>query len=307
MKPLYSFSIVVVAFAALILFGSYSNEKPASVSSDQNAEEPSRSQTQIVQAVKTPRAADFAGENVPLHIQDVWEKFDREMQVNTFWQSSTILNIKMANRYFPTMERILAEEGVPDDFKYLACAESSLRNVGSPAGAKGIWQFLSGTGKEYGLTVNSEVDERYHLEKSTRAACKYLKKAHGQFDSWSLAAAAYNQGGPRLKKVMAEQKETDYYSLNLNAETARYVFRILAFKHIISSPNEYGFYVDYEDLYPPLNNYRIVEVSGAVPSWGDFAHEHGTTYRQLKVYNPWLLSSSLTNSARKTYEIKIPN
>lgn len=260
---------------------------------------------QIITSIDLSRDYVFAGEVVPKGNFDAMERLDRELSVNSYWHSSTLLNIKASNRYFAIIEPILAAHGVPDDFKYLAVAESNLRNETSPAGAKGVWQFLKSTGEHYGLEVNSDIDERYHIEKATEAACRYLKDYHKQFGSWTLAAAAYNMGGPRVKNLLAEQKVNNYYDLNLNEETSRYVFRIIAIKEILKSPEAFGFYVQDKDRYLPLK-YRTVTVNGPVTSWPDFAIEHGTTYRILKVYNPWLIGTKLVNKAGKQYEIKIP-
>ena len=209
-------------------------------------------------------------------------------------------------RFFPIMERILEEEGVPTDLKYIAVAESALRNAVSPAGAKGIWQFMKGTGTEYGLEINSEVDERYHLEKSTRAAAKYLRSLRQRFGSWANAAAAYNMGGGNMSKRLRIQEADNYFELNLNEETSRYYFRLVAIKNILENPRAFGFYLDKEDYYKPLDDYTTEEVSEAVDSWGAFAKERGTTYRLLKVYNPWLIDTKLTNRAGKTYEVRLP-
>lgn len=269
--------------------------------------EPARVLPQVVKSMDLNRNFDFAGEQVPLDNFDARERLDRELTVNTYWQSSTILSMKSTVRYFPTIERILREEGVPEDLKYLAVAESSLRNAVSSAGAKGIWQFMRETGKGYGLEVTEEIDERYHLEKATRAAANYLRDYYKRFGSWTLAAAAYNMGGPRLGSEMEKQRAQNYYELNLNEETARYVFRIIAIKEILSRPRDFGFYLEDEDFYPALNKFHTVTVNGAVPNWGDFARENGTNYRMLKIYNPWLISDKLINSAKKTYELKIPD
>jgi membrane-bound lytic murein transglycosylase D len=261
---------------------------------------------QIVKAIDLDQPFSFCGEALPMDNFDVRERLDRELTVNTYRHSSSILFIKKTRRYFPTMERILREEGVPTDLKYLAVAESDLRNAVSPAGARGLWQFMKGTGKEYGLEINEEVDERYHLEKATRAAAKYLRSLRERFGSWALAAAAYNMGGGNLDRHLEEQRAASYFDLNLNQETARYYFRLVAIKHLIEHPRSYGFYLDEADYYPGLDNYHEVEVQEAVPNWGDFAREHDTSYRMLKVYNPWLRQSRLSNRSGKTYIIKIP-
>ncbi len=255
--------------------------------------------------VKIPGNVDFAGEKVPLNIFDVHERLDRELLVNTYWHSNTFQNFKNAYRYFPVIEKILAEEGVPDDFKYLALAESGLKNVVSPSNAVGVWQFLKDTGIQFGLEVNDNVDERYHLEKSTRAACKYLKTAKENFGSWTMAAASYNCGMARLRKVSEEQKSNSYYDLYLNEETSRYVFRIVALKELFSNPQKYGFYFNESDLYEP-HSVKTVVVDTSVTNLVDFALKHKTNYKTLKLLNPWLRQPKLNNASRKLYEIKIP-
>lgn len=237
---------------------------------------------------------------------DAVERLDRELIANTFRHSATFLFFKRAHRYFPIIEPILKEQGIPDDMKYLAVAESALANAVSPAGACGFWQFMSGSARERGLEVTSEIDERYHLEKATRAACAYLKEAKAEFGSWMLAAASYNMGKGGLSKNIRDQQGTDYFSLNLNPETARYVFRILAIKEIMQHPKRYGFHFTADDLYQPFPAYKTVTVKAGVESWAAFAKKHNTTYRMIKVYNPWLRSGSLTNKSKKTYRINIP-
>lgn len=264
--------------------------------------------TQLPQVIKSVPIADYvdlAGEPVPIHRHDVKERLDRELMVNSYWHSNTIQNIKMAHRFFPTIERILAEEGVPDDFKYLAVAESDLRLKTSYAGAKGYWQFMKATGKQYKLEINDEVDERYHIEKSTRAAAKYIKWMKNKFGSWTSAAAAYNVGPTRFKRILAEQGSDNYYDLNLNDETSRYVFRVLAFKYILANQEKYGFYIPDEEKYQPISNYYTVTVKKSIPNWSTFAKEKGVSYRDLKIYNPWLIDSKLT-VINNTYLVKIP-
>lgn len=260
---------------------------------------------QVIRSINVSKPYTFAEEHVPMDNFDAVERLDRELSVNSYWHSSTLLNIKSASRYFPVIEPILAKYGIPDDFKYLAVTESNLRNVTSPAGAKGIWQFVKATGQYYGLEINGEVDERYNLEKATVAACKYLADYYEDFGSWTLAAAGYNMGGPRVKKLLAEQHAKTYYDLNVNPETSRYIFRIIAMKEILTSPKDFGFYIEENELYKPLD-YKIIEVSESVPNWGTFAEEHGISYRMLKVYNPWLVSGDLTCSGKKVYEVKVP-
>ncbi len=261
---------------------------------------------QVIEPIRIEAPIDFAGEKIPLENFDVRERLDRELNVNAYWHSNTLTNIKSAAKYFPIIEPILAEHGVPDDFKYLAVAESSLRNVVSPAGAKGIWQIMKAVGNSFGLEINSEVDERYHLEKSTEVACKLLIENKNRFGSWLMAAAAYNVGSPRLAREAENQRSNNYFDLNLNSETARYVFRLVAIKQILSKPEDYGFYLEENDLYGPLSDYIEVKINEPIENLGDFASKHGISYRMLKVYNPWLLDHKLTNRDRKEYTLKIP-
>ena len=302
-KALHYYTLAMAAFLTIAIFASYSGklgEEPEKSGVDNN------NIPQVIKAVDLSKPFDFAGEPLPMDNFDVAERLDRELLVNTYWHSNTILNIKNAYKYFPVIERILKENGIPEDFKYLAVAESSLRNEVSPAGARGIWQFMNGTAEQYGLETNREVDERYHLEKSTQAACELLKDYYRRLNSWTLTAAAYNAGLSRISREMEEQRAETYFDLNLNAETSRYVFRLVAIKEILSRPQDFGFYLDTDERYPPLEDYRVVEVDTAIDNLGDFAREQGTSYRMLKVYNPWLMDSKLPNRSGKTYEIKIP-
>jgi len=258
---------------------------------------------QNIRAVNLNKSFTFCGEILPSDF-DVKERLDRELLVNSYWQSNTVLSLKRASRYFPTIERIFAEHGIPDDLKYLAVAESNLANATSPAKAKGIWQFMKLAGKEYGLEINDEVDERYHLERATQASAKYLKYLKKRFGTWIDAAAAYNVGPTAYNRIRNKQGG-NYFDLNLNAETARYVFRLVAIKETMSNPGEFGFYIEESEKYPPLNNYFEVEVNESVNSWSDFAGGHGISYRDLKIYNPWLRQNKLTVKKNK-YLIKIP-
>ena len=309
-KGLTIFNLSVTSLLLLFLFTSYLSREEA----DKQAVNPTETEEQLsvamlsqeIRSIRMKDHYEFAGERVPIENFDIGERLERELLVNSYWHSSTSLNIKMANRFFDMIEPILAEEGIPDDFKYLAVAESNLRNVTSPAGAKGVWQFLANTGRAYGLEINAEVDERYHYEKATRAASAYLRDYYKQFGSWTLAAAAYNMGGPRLKRFLADQRAESYYDLNLFEETNRYVFRIIAFKEIMESPAHYGFLIDEEDKYPPFDNVKWVPVNQPIANLGDFAAEHDISYRMLKVYNPWLISGSLNNVSGKNYKIKVP-
>ncbi len=257
-------------------------------------------------ALNLPNTIEFAGEKVPMNLIDVREKLDRELHVNTYWQSNTLLFIKRLNRWFPIIEKILLEENVPNDFKYLALIESGLTQVVSPAGAAGFWQIMKKTAPEFGLEVTSEVDERYHVEKSTHAACLYLKEAKEKFGSWTLAAASYNIGQSGLQRQLNKQEVNSYYDLLLNSETSRYLFRILAAKHILSNANQFGFNFRPKDLYPAIT-YKTIVTDSSISSFTEFAAQNGINYKVLKYLNPWLRSKELTNSKRKKYEIKIPD
>ena len=251
-----------------------------------------------------PEALTFAGETVPLQRLDVQEALRKELIVNSYLHSHTIQILQTAPRVFQLMKPILEKNGIPEDFKYLAVIESRLNpQAQSPAGAVGVWQFLKGTGKENGLEINNEVDERYHIEKSTEAAAAYLKKAYEKFGSWTLAAAAYNAGAAMISRQMDLQKETNYYNLLLGEETERYVFRILALKQIMNHPELYNFKVN--TVYT-FEKTETVEVKGPVKSWADFAQEQGITYKTLKRFNPWLRKTDLKNPRHKTYTISIP-
>lgn len=262
---------------------------------------------QTIHPVRLAASYNFAGEEVPLEYFDVVERLERELLVNSYYHSSTILHVKLASRYFPMFEKVFRENGIPDDFKYLAVAESSLRNAVSVSNAKGFWQFRQEAAKEHNLEVNAYVDERNDQKKSTLAAVQYLNKLKLRFGTWTLAAAAYNMGPTALQRAMEEQKENNYYDLNLSEETNRYVFRILAIREIMKSPEKFGFFVHKNERYPPLNDFKVITVDTGIQSLADFAHQHQISYRQLKLYNPWLLKSSLPNPSKKSYEIKIPN
>ncbi len=262
---------------------------------------------ELPQLVRPPRLKDqftFAGEKLPMNV-DTRERMEKELLVNSYYHTSTVLAIKNAPRFFPMIERILKEEGIPDDFKYLAVAESNLSNASSSAGAKGLWQFLKGTAGDFGLEVNTEIEERFHYEKSTRAAAKFIRYLYDRTGSWVNAAGAYNMGLANLNKTLETQKEQSIFDLNVNDETSRYIFRIVALKEILSRPQAYGFYVDEDQLYKPVNNVKEVTITTPVENLSDLAHEHGLSYRMLKYYNPWLIDSKIT-AKDKTYTLLIP-
>ena len=252
-----------------------------------------------------PQKIDFCGEKVPLQYFDVSESMERELIVNTYFHSQTLLNIKRSRRYFPIIEPILKANGIPDDFKYLAMAESGFSYIVSPRGAAGFWQLLEGTARDYGLTVNEEVDERYHLEKATEAACMYLKDSYQDYGNWTMVAASYNVGRKGVERQIERQGETDYYNLLLNEETARYVFRILALKAVLETPEKYYFFVPELERYPEIP-YREEILDGSVADFGEFAKARNTNYKMLKFLNPWLRDNQLQNKEQKEYVIRIP-
>jgi len=256
-------------------------------------------------AIKLPAELDLAGEKVPLTDFEVRERLDRELLVNSYWHSNTLQNLKLAHRWFPMIEKVLAENGIPDDFKYIALAESGLRNVVSPSNAEGVWQFLAETAKQYGLKINGEVDERYDVEKSTEAAVKYFQEAQTKFNNWTLTAASYNAGISGIENNLAYQKVNSYYDLYLNQESSRYIFRILALKVIYENTEKFGFMLDDEDVYEPLT-YKTVDVNTTISNLADFAIQSGTNYKMLKYYNPWLRSSTLTINNGEDFKIKLP-
>ncbi len=292
---LYPLLIVPIFIAIGLVLQSFLNK-------DQNTS--SNIDLQEVRAnINIPNTMQFAGEEVPLDIFYIRESLEQELIVNTYWHSSTIQLIKRSYRWLPLIDSLLEANCIPLDFKYLCIAESGLKNIVSPAKAAGFWQIMKGTGKEYGLEINADIDERYQLEKATTVACAYLQKAHDEFGSWTLAAASYNAGMNKIRKELKRQSENDYYRMNFREETARYVFRILALKQILTHPNMYGFFV--EDVYTPLHT-RTVSIDTTIQQLGKFAHQLGISYRTLKYYNPWLRTSKLPNKSKKTYQIALP-
>jgi len=262
-------------------------------------------ETYNIKALKIPEGLTFAGEKVPTERFDIRERMDRELLVNTYWQSNGLLLIKRAHKYFPIIEPLLKKYGIPDDFKYLAVAESGLQNNSSPAGAAGFWHFLKSSAREYGLEVNRNVDERYNLELATKVAAEYLKKSKERFGTWALATAAYNAGNARIARSLKTQQVNDYYDLLLNSETSRYVFRIVALKEILSNPKQYGFEFENEDLYTLPKSYTV-KVDTVISNIASFAKKYGTNYKELKLYNPWLRENKLNNKSKKLYKIQIP-
>ncbi|WP_010135879.1 lytic transglycosylase domain-containing protein [Ochrovirga pacifica] len=289
-------SVLVSSLAIVILISCFIKATPSTKKTGESY---------IIKAIKHPKDLWFANETVPVHQHDIKERVDREFLVNTYWQSNGLLLIKRSKKFFPIIEPILKKNNIPDDFKYLAVIESGLQNVTSPAGAKGFWQLMPATAKEYDLEVNSNVDERYHLEKATQAACQYLLKAKEEFGTWTAAAAAYNVGINGLKRRLEEQKVNSYYDVLLPDETSRYIPRIIAIKEILSKPYDYGFMFDQKDLYT-LPPHKTVQVDTVIQNIADFALDFETNYKELKILNPWLRENRLNNASRKLYEIKIP-
>jgi hypothetical protein len=253
-----------------------------------------------------PTYLEFAGEKIPTENFEVYERMEREFLSNTYWHSATILAIKRANRWFPVIEPILKKNNIPDDFKYLSVAESNLDNVVSPAGATGFWQFMEEAGEKYGLEINSQIDERYHVEKSTEAACKYLKDSYDMFGSWITSAASYNMGQDGVKKQQERQKAKNYFNLVLNSETSRFVARIVSLKCILQNPEKYGFDIKEEEKYKPIEFTEVVLDSSA-EDLADYAASLGVNYFILKMYNPWLRDNYLTNKTRMAYTIRLPS
>jgi len=290
--------VTTVVLALTLATTGYTASGEGSVESDEK-------DSYVVYGVEIPGKVSFAGEPVPLDLFDVKESLDRELLSNTYFHSQTIRLIKLANRYFPQIEPVLKKNLIPDDFKYLALAESGLTQAVSPAKAVGFWQLMKGTALDYGLEVGTEVDERYHVEKSTEVACDYLIDSYQKYGNWTMTAASYNAGRRGMDRQVERQKKENYYDLLLNEETARYLFRVLAFKLIFEDPEAYGFTITKKDLYPEIPVEKI-EVDSAVANFADFAAVNGCNYKILKYLNPWLRDSKLSNPAHKTYEILVP-
>ncbi len=300
MRTLKNLLAIVGVFAIAFLFVFAVQDAP----SDDNLEKKIINDYNVY-ALNVPENLTFAGEQLPLNNPDILERMDRELLVNTYWQSNGLLMFKRANKYFPIIEPILAKYNIPNDFKYLAVIESGLQNVTSPAGAKGFWQIMKATGKENGLEINSNVDERYNLELATEVACKYLLKAKDRFGSWTLAAASYNAGMAGISRRLKEQGVDDYYNLLLGQETGRYIFRIVALKEILNNPAKYGFNFRNTDLYRTVPTYKV-KVDTAVTDFVNFSERFGINYKILKLHNPWLREKHLNNKSRKEYQISIP-
>lgn len=298
-----TFKIVsIVSVISVILLGINASNKKESV--EINDPKIGTHINYKIQALKLPANLNLAGERVPLEIADVKERMERELLVNTYWQSNGLLLLKRSNKYFPIIEPLLAKYGLPDDFKYLALAESGFTDETSSVGAAGMWHFMKETGKEYGLEINDNVDERYNIEKSTEVAAAYLKNAKNKFGSWTLAAASYNAGMYGVSRRMKEQEVDTYYDTLLPDETERYVFRIIALKEVIGNPEKYGFVFEKEDLYT-LPKTITIQVDTEIPNITAFAKNYGLNYKEFKILNPWIRENKLNNKSGKVYEIKI--
>lgn len=277
--------------------------------SSQDAERVKEERPSVSSLTRTPAVPTqvvFCGETIDLKRYNMYESMDRELSSFTYFHSTTMLLIKRANRYFPVIEPILKANGVPDDFKYLAVIESHLDSrIVSPARAAGMWQFMEATAKEYGLTITPTVDERYNVERSTEAACRYLKDAYAKYGDWASVAASYNAGMARISNEYSRQNETSVLNLWLVEETSRYVYRILAIKQIFENPYKYGFVMQAEDLYRPISCEKIV-VSKDIPDLVAFAKSHNITYADLKRFNSWLRDTKLLTNG-KSYTILIPH
>jgi len=290
----------IISFGALFVSGSLL------IASKSDTPNPIEVKPSTVKPFEVPQQLSFCDEVLPLDRLDVQEKLDREILVNSYWQSNNLLMLKRSTKYFPIIEPILEKHGIPSDFKYLALIESGLQNVVSPAGAAGYWQIMKSTGRENGLIVGSEIDERYHIIKSTEVACAYLNEAYERFGNWTLAAASYNMGMAGTDRKLTEQRVSSYYDLLLNSETARYVYRIAAVKHIHENLEYFG-YVFHEDYGYALPEFDTLQVSGPVNSWINWALDHGTTYNTLREYNPWIRDDHWTSNAEdQTLTIWLP-
>jgi membrane-bound lytic murein transglycosylase D len=312
MKDLGNFLSVaaLVLLFGYITYNEVVNRKPLRTGqfSDEGVAEPEyalEDMSTVAMSFDVPEDLTFAGEKVPLQISDVKERLDKELQINIYLHSNTIFLIKRARRWLPQMEKILADNGIPDDFKYLPLIESNLLNVVSPRDAAGYWQILKTSGKEFGLEISDEVDERYDPLKATRAACKYLNQSYNKFENWTLVAASYNRGMSGVQRAIDDQQVDSYYDLYLNDETSRYVFRILAIKEIITHPERYGFKIDPKHLYQE-EKIRYVEVNETIPNLISFAKKHSTNYKLIKRHNPWLRDDKLTVKKGKRYSIALP-
>ncbi len=301
MKKSTLFPILTSLLIGILISFSFNNTYETDTETYQSAFE----ENTKVFAVEIPRNIKFADEKVPLNRFYVKEALERELTVNTYFHSSSIFLLKRANRWFPIIEPILEEYNIPEDFKYLAVAESGLAQVVSPAGATGFWQIMKSTGREFGLEINADIDQRYNVELATEAACKYLNKAHDKYGDWTLVAASYNAGMNKISKELERQQEDSYYNMIFGEETGRYVYRIIALKALLEKPEDFGFYLRKKDLYKPYKLDKI-KVDTAITNIPAFAKSFELNYKEFKIYNPWIRQAYLANKTRRTYTIRIP-
>lgn len=282
------------------------------MSCEEKVEKPQKIQELTAAAIENhfvvpevPNEIIFAGDTISFKDLDLKERMDNELVINNFWHSNTIMMMKRSNRWLPVMKEIFRAENVPEDLVYISVIESGLQNVTSPRGAKGFWQFMERTGDEYGLIINSQMDERYHVEKSTRAACQYLKTANEKFGSWILAAASYNLGMYGMADNLKRQKVDNYFDLSLNSETARYIFRLMAIKLVFENPSNYGFYINNESLYPQYKTKDVI-IDTSIPNLYEWSIEHGITIKILRRLNPWIKGKDFIVEDGEVYTFKIP-
>jgi membrane-bound lytic murein transglycosylase D len=307
LQKIKQFKRYFIAFAAVLLFLSIIKLFVYSFSdsiSDANYEDYFNASYKVF-SIRIPKNLNFAGEKTPIRDFSVREAMERELVINTYWQSQTLLLHKRANRWFPVIEPILKKNDIPDDFKYIPLIESQLTNAVSAQGATGFWQLVEPTARGYGLEITDDIDERYNVIKSTEAACKYFKEAYKQFNNWTLVAASYNLGMTGVQSQLNRQKASSYYDILLTEETARYVYRILAMKEIISRPKVYGFILRKKDLYPVIPTKKLI-IDSTIHNLADFALKEGINYKYLKLFNPWLRTNMLTNPTRKKYILELP-
>ncbi|MBQ2808633.1 MAG: lytic transglycosylase domain-containing protein [Bacteroidaceae bacterium] len=297
--------ILITMLGAILVFTS-----PATAKALKSSDEKEKKETKITGNISPdiPQSVVFAGERTDLTLQDRRERMDREILAFCYSHINTMLQIKRANRLFPIVEPILAKHGIPDDFKYLMIIECNGDiEARSTAGAAGPWQFLEKTGRQYGLEINGEVDERYNIEKATAAACRYLNESYEEYGDWLTVAASYNTGRANVTKRIEAQKEKKAIDLVLLPETSRYIFRLLAIKTVFSDPGAYGFILKREDLYPVIPIAETININKPVNSWAAVAKKHGLTYLQLHEANPWIRSAAMANKNMKSYKVKIPS
>ena len=297
--------ILITMLSAILVFTS-----PATAKALKSSDEKEKKETKITGNISPdiPQSVVFAGERTDLTLQDRRERMDREILAFCYSHINTMLQIKRANRLFPIVEPILAKHGIPDDFKYLMIIECNGDiEARSTAGAAGPWQFLEKTGRQYGLEINGEVDERYNIEKATAAACRYLNESYEEYGDWLTVAASYNTGRANVTKRIEAQKEKKAIDLVLLPETSRYIFRLLAIKTVFSDPGAYGFILKREDLYPVIPIAETININKPVNSWAAVAKKHGLTYLQLHEANPWIRSAAMANKNMKSYKVKIPS